>query len=652
MSGLASLFEPEELVGGLWHRLVSDAAREVHFPDAAVCLDDMQQRLEILYHGLGGPAGITLKAIMPQTSAHRQGFVARLAHGEGTHIRARLDGDTLFLPELIDVLPRQDDNRKLYQWLAAFAAAAGVDKPATATDPLQNDILFIRFALDVTQRTLASFPGMKPVYDNLRTALLELRPARHLPAQEAAIENAIRAILANDTDSLREDHDNEILWHTIRDPQLPLDTIRAGAGYKTFLPLVLWGEIVPHAPKPPAGRFHEEHDRMPSEDEGDHRTRKARRRTSDQIDRGDPLIINRFEAVLSWAEMLNINRGIDDDDEEAARKAADDQEELGLANISRKTATKLKFDLDLAPEDVEHERLADEYVYPEWDYRKVSYYPAHCRVLATTAPEMEAPDQWQPDAAARRRIRKVKRQFSALRPRRERLWQQIDGNELDMDALVRARCDMSARGEASSRVFMSMREAARDLSVAVLIDVSRSSESWIEGRQVLDISKEALLALSVGLEASGDSNAIYAFSSLRRERVNILSVKSFDEPLSARVFSRIGALRPGFYTRLGAAMRHVSAALLATGSEKRLLLVLSDGKPNDLDHYEGRYGIEDSAMAVREARRQGNHVFAITIDKKAQSYFPKIFGASAYSIAPHADSLTRALPKIYRHLMS
>ncbi|HHL42892.1 MAG TPA: VWA domain-containing protein, partial [Hellea balneolensis] len=216
----------------------------------------------------------------------------------------------------------------------------------------------------------------------------------------------------------------------------------------------------------------------------------------------------------------------------------------------------------------------------------------------------------------------------------------------------RAHCDFLASGQASERIYKSVRNHGRDLSVSVLIDTSRSSESWIEGRQVIDISKEALMALALGMTACGDCCALYGFSSLKRKRVNVQTIKDFDEGLGPPVFSRISALRPGFYTRLGAAIRHVSKALAETGSEKRLLLVLTDGKPNDLDHYEGRYGVEDTAKAVREARRLGHYVFGLTIDKKAQSYFPYIFGRNAFAIANHANDLTKALPKMYRQLVS
>ncbi|MEH6403226.1 MAG: VWA domain-containing protein [Sneathiella sp.] len=651
MVGIASFFEPEEFIGAIWHRLVADVGREQHYPDASVSLNDMRRRLEIFFRGIGGRAGVEIKAISAETVDYRKKFLGQIGHGSSEVTRARFDGDHLYLPETMDLFDQKNMNEVAYKWLTSWAATAEEESPKTATDPLQTDIHFIRFAVKMQAKVVGRLPGMKAAYDTLLPSLMENRPKQKLPPIEATVETAIHALITGRDPS---DTDTEI-WQAICHTDTDISGLKAPHGYKTFFPFILWGEVIPIKTARPGSRGTQEAtDSKPADEQEQDQeaTKKAKRKKSDQIEKDNSLLLHRFESILSWSEMMNINRSIDDDEEENAKKAINDQDEIGLTNIAKKAATKLKFDLDLAPEDVVHEQIAAKHVYPEWDYRKNIYHQDHCRVLAAIAPEMEQGSQWQPDEGARQRIRAVKRQFEALRPKRETFLRQSDGNEIDMDALLRSHCDRLADGQGSNRIYSNTREAARDLSVSVLIDISRSSESWIEGRQVLEISREALMALAIGLSACGDDNALYSFSSLKRDRVNVATIKGFDEALGPHIFSRIGALKPGFYTRLGAAIRHVNKELTQTASTKRLLLVLTDGKPNDLDHYEGRYGVEDTAMAVREARRAGTSVFGITIDKKAQSYFPYIFGRNAYSIANKASDLTRALPLMYRHLVT
>ena len=216
---------------------------------------------------------------------------------------------------------------------------------------------------------------------------------------------------------------------------------------------------------------------------------------------------------------------------------------------------------------------------------------------------------------------------------------------------MRARIDILANGTGTNRIWRQTRPQARDLAVSILLDVSRSTESAVGDRAVIDIEREALAALAWGLDACGDTFAINAFSSLKRDRVYIQTCKGFDDPMGPLVEDRIGGLRPGFYTRLGAAVRHASRGLAAQGGKRRLLLVITDGKPNDLDHYEGRHGIEDTAMAVREARRAGQSVFGITVDKQAKAWFARMFGQGSFHVIAHPERLTEALPMIYRELV-
>ena len=194
------------------------------------------------------------------------------------------------------------------------------------------------------------------------------------------------------------------------------------------------------------------------------------------------------------------------------------------------------------------------------------------------------------------------------------------------------------------------RPNSRDLSIAVLLDASLSTDAWLQERRVLDVEKSALLALTHGLSACGDEHAIFTFTSRRRTFVSVSTIKDFDELLGPKVVRRIQAIKPGQYTRIGAAVRHVTAKLMQRPHRHRLLVVITDGKPNDIDQYEGRYGIEDTRMAIREGRKAGLCVFGVTVDAHAREYFPYIFGRGAYAIFPNVDRLPVALPAIYRQV--
>jgi nitric oxide reductase NorD protein len=360
------------------------------------------------------------------------------------------------------------------------------------------------------------------------------------------------------------------------------------------------------------------------------------------------LALTRFEYLLSSADLVDADRNVDDDDPGNAQQAADELDELAIGQHDRRPPGSLKLDLDLAPASADATPLRAELTYPEWDHRRRSYYPDYCRVIAE--PAADEGEDWAPDDAALRRIRQVRRHFEAFRPRRQVIPAQADGDELDLSALVRARADLRAGNAASERIYLQTRNVARDLAVAVLVDVSLSTEGAIDNRRVLDVEKEALTALALGLHACGDAHAVFTFTSRKRNWVSVRTLKDFGDTMGTRTARRIRALKPGCYTRMGAAIRHVASRVEAEPHRNRLLLLLTDGKPNDIDHYEGRYAVEDTRMAIRETRRRGIKVFGITVDEHAREYFPYIFGRGAYAIFPHVARLTSALPAMYRQL--
>lgn len=632
-------WEPEESVGKLWHAFASRLDAPLAHEGAAVDLSEVGGRLAVLFRGLGGNPSVELRPVSEEVSHHRLSWRRKLGTSVEAVPRASFDGEVLRLPAQLAVFPAREANAALYIWLAA-AAAHAPDRIAD-DDPLRADLRALMAARAMVAETLDNAPGLTGLHEALCDAVLAQRPELALPSREAQVEAVVRHMLGTPLpDTARE------LWDAMERDDL--SGVNAPRGYRPCRPVPIW----PGLRAVEVSARHESEDSETGEtppDDTEGKTHRARRRQSDQAERSDSFILHKFEAILSWAEFLNINRRVDDDDPENARKAAEDQDEIGLGQITKAPPTRLKLHLDLAPEDVDRERLSAKITYPEWDCRSGIYLPDHACVLASVAePGDEA---FAHDPAAARRIRAVKRQFEALRPGRVTTRGHLDGDALDIEAAVRSETDRLASGEGSERVWMQTRPEARDLAVAILLDVSRSTESAVTGRTVIDIEREALDALAWGLDACGDDFAIHAFSSLKRHRVYLQTCKTFDEPMGHLVERRLGALHPGFYTRMGAAIRHVSADLAGQSRKRRLLIVLTDGKPNDLDHYEGRHGIEDTAMAVREARRVGNSVFGITIDRDAKSWFPRLFGQGGFAVLPEPEKLIFALPRIYRQLV-
>lgn len=635
-------WEPEEAVGSLWDSFIERSETAASFPLAAVNLVQIKGALGVLFRGLGGESGVEIKAGGERLSHHRRSWRRRLASDAEKIETARFDGVRLFLPATIAAFPSAELNRNLYLWLAALAVAARPCDEGFA-DPLRADIARLRQIIRDCAYAIELFPGLATIRGILATETLRARPLFKAPALEAELEFWIRARLANQKPKAETQ-----LERALAGDAEAMNALRAPASYKTYRSVLMWGERVA---LPANGRRREDDATEPGGDcaDGTEKTLNAERRKSDQAERRDSLILHRFESILSFGDFLNVNRDVDDDDENSARKAAADAEKIAVATHHKKPKTRLKFDLDLSPEDGDREKLAGRFVYPEWDWKKGVLVADQTRVLENCA--AEAPKGLQLDAAARRRIEAVRRQFESLRPKRRMLSRQSEGSEVDIDELVRATADRLASGQGSERLYRDARNEERDLAVAVLFDASRSTESAVSGQQVIAVAREALVALAHGLQACGDNVALYAFSSLRKERVFVDVCKSFDEPFGAKVDARIAALKPGFYTRLGAAIRHASFRLGERPNARKLLLVITDGKPNDLDHYEGRFGVEDTRRAVQEARRRGHAVFCVAIDAQSRAYLPHLFGPAGFAIVSKPEKLASTLPAIYRNVV-
>jgi nitric oxide reductase NorD protein len=184
-----------------------------------------------------------------------------------------------------------------------------------------------------------------------------------------------------------------------------------------------------------------------------------------------------------------------------------------------------------------------------------------------------------------------------------------------------------------------------------LADLSLSTDAYVDDRaRVIDVIRDSLFLFAEALTATGDRFGVFGFSSRRRDPVRVHTLKAFDEPYGPAVRGRINAIKPGYYTRMGAGIRHAANLLAAQPAGRRLLLLVSDGKPNDLDRYEGRFGIEDTRQAIAAARRQGLTPFCVTIDERGNDYLPHLFGAGGYVVIRRPAELPAQLPLLYARL--
>ncbi len=621
------LLDPEEAVGNVWHDYVVQIGAATSFPQMAADLATLRPSLTMLFRALGGAPGVEFTEAAAVVARHRRPHLRKLAAERDKLFVPSFDGERLRLPPTIDVFPTHALNRQAYFWLTALAALcdrAAFD--AGALSGAARDLAMIDANVVNAAQVIENCPGLRDAYATMSAHILATRPRVQLPPSEAMVESALRETLANGTQ-----------------PALP--DIASTRGHMTFAPVPVWLEFGQPGRGAAADDQPGEQAAVPAT-AGMTKRKLGLREDRDQANRKDSFILHRFEAILSWVESMNLNRTIHDDDEENAQKAAEDQDSITLSKNDKKAATRLRLHLDLSPADADHERLSDIHTYPEWNHRARSYMSDHCRVLEADA----VPDPANAFTPNAKRMEEVRRQFEVLRPRRILQPRQIDGNELDLDAAIAARIDLLATGRCDDRVFQSSRQTQRDLTVAFLIDTSRSTESTVGDTCVIDVARDALAALAGGIDAAGDRLGIWGFSSLKRDRVFLTRCKRFDQKMSATITDNICALKPGHYTRLGAAIRHVSAQLAEETAAKKLLIVLTDGKPNDLDHYEGIHGIEDSHMAVAEARRAGQAVHGIVVDEDGQDWFARIFGRGGFHLMARPDRLTRVLPDIYRNL--
>ncbi|MDO9291291.1 MAG: hypothetical protein Q7U09_06900 [Hydrogenophaga sp.] len=290
--------------------------------------------------------------------------------------------------------------------------------------------------------------------------------------------------------------------------------------------------------------------------------------------------------------------------------------------------------------------------YPEWDPASQTYRPDWVSLYERLQPSGNPADIHRILARHAALAKQLKRLLDLLKPQdKVRIRFQEEGSELDLDVAIRSLIDFKSGAAPDPRINMSHRTDGRDIAVLLLLDLSQSLNEPAAGSEqtVLDLSREAVTLLAWAIQQLGDPFAIAGFHSNTRHDVRYQHIKGFDEGFGDEVKGRLAGIEAGYSTRMGAALRHAGHYLGARQADKKLLLILTDGQPSDIDTPDERTLIEDAREAVRELGQDGIYTHCISLDPKADAYVGDIFGGR-HTVIENVQRLPERLPQLFMSL--
>jgi hypothetical protein len=291
--------------------------------------------------------------------------------------------------------------------------------------------------------------------------------------------------------------------------------------------------------------------------------------------------------------------------------------------------------------------------HPEWDYLISLSRPQWVTVQERHAPPGDpgvVDDILARNADLLERLDRLIRGSLVRKP--VKLRKQMEGDRFDLDAVVAAVTDLRQGRTPDPRVHVRVDRRDRDLAVLVLLDLSESTNDVVKAcnASVLSLAREATVLLSTAMEKIGDSFAVHGFCSNGRDEVNYLRFKDFGSPFDEIARARLAGMRGSLSTRMGAAIRHGARWLKGRSADRRLILLITDGEPHDIDVHDRQYLMFDAKKAVEEGSRQGVLTYCMSVDPRADAYVSRIFGARNFMVVDHVNRLPEKLPGLYLRL--
>ncbi len=373
----------------------------------------------------------------------------------------------------------------------------------------------------------------------------------------------------------------------------------------------------------------------------------------DQKQLEDAVLQHQFEKVETAEEFGGNFRDMDgDDDLEDHSNALDEVNMKHTVRVDDTAHSVYQADFienTTIAESAENESNGYFVTYDEWNYKDRSYKENFCKVFPKAPIVSDSTFYKKTLSDNRSTLMGLRKMLTTVNNKYQQQRRQPQGEELDIDAVTDLFVDVKSGHTPSEKIYLSKRKKEKDLSILLLLDISLSSDGYAAGNRVIDVEKQVSILFGEILNEFNIDFSIDCFYSKTRNHSSYITLKGFDENWDTAKH-KVGGIEPGGYTRIGAALRHSGALLDKRDTKNKWVILISDGKPNDYDKYEGKYGINDVKQALRELNERQINSYALAIEAQAKYYLPQMFGQNHYQILTNPVELLQSLVKLYEKI--
>jgi len=589
--------EFEESIGKVWDKYLNKKVNKFH-EDERVYFTDISKSLHIFHHLLGGEQGKELHVTDKRFVDTSRTLLQKVSFLGKEFYLTWQDEKSIYLPASFAYFPTKEHNEILYYWLVAMVTKVNINSHNLKEQNTQA----------VTAIT-SKYSGFEHFY----------KSATHYLSEQFEQLSFINSFEEKNNEDLINDYPN---------------------------PLWIYPPILSNN-KTSSSDDEEELHRGQDKDRTDTLEMKKQSNQMDDDKETDGFLAFLPESLMSIFEQVNVDRMEDDSFDEDALYHAEDLDEITIGKKQANLSSRIKMDLDIQPDMTEIYPLGRGHLIDEWDYRKSDYLINYVRIkpqVTLNVTPIELPKR------LKKTVKKIQGELDLLELDRIKNDRLSYGDEINMDTWIDYKGHQN-KSMHHQNFYTSYEKKTRDMATLILADVSLSTEGGItQDVRIIDVIKDGLIVFSEALEKLQDKFAIYSFSSLQNKKVYFNIIKNFNDKYSDLIRGRIDTMQPQYYTRLGAAIRESAKILDKQQSANKLLLIISDGKPNDEDRYDGRYGIEDTKKAIEEVKKKGITPFCITVDLDAKEYLSYLFGRNGFAVVRDGQKLPKVIPEVYINL--